>query len=34
VFLLNDFVTVTRDPNAAWDDIATAAEDAIRGHFT
>ena len=33
VFLLNDFVTVTRDPNAAWDDIATAAEAAIRGHF-
>jgi scaffold Nfu/NifU family protein len=34
VFLLNDFVTVTRDPNAAWDEIATSAEAAIRGHFS
>lgn len=33
VFLLNDFVTVTRDPAAAWDDIAASAEAAIRGHF-
>jgi len=33
VFLLNDFVSVTRDPAAAWDEIATAAEAAIRAHF-
>jgi hypothetical protein len=33
VFLLNDFVTVTRDPSVAWDDIASTAEAAIRAHF-
>jgi hypothetical protein len=33
VFLLNDFVTVTRDPAAAWDTIAEATEAAIRQHF-
>ncbi|MDR7419560.1 MAG: NifU N-terminal domain-containing protein [Armatimonadota bacterium] len=33
VFLLNDFVTVTRDPAAAWDTIAEAADAAIREHF-
>ena len=34
VFLLNDFVTVTRDPGAAWEEIAASAEAAIRGHFS
>jgi hypothetical protein len=34
VFLLNDFVTVTRDPAATWDEIAASAEAAIRGHFS
>jgi hypothetical protein len=33
VFLLNDFVTVTRDPGAAWDEIAQAAEAVIREHL-
>jgi hypothetical protein len=34
VFLLNDFVTVTRDPAAGWDEIAASAETAIREHLT
>jgi hypothetical protein len=34
VFLLNDFVTVTRNPAADWDVIAASAEAAIRDHFT
>jgi hypothetical protein len=33
VFLLNDFVTVTREPSAAWDEIAVSAEAAIRQYF-
>ncbi|MBI3997384.1 MAG: NifU N-terminal domain-containing protein [Armatimonadetes bacterium] len=33
VFLLNDFVTVTRDPGRAWEEIAGAIETAIREHF-
>ncbi len=33
VFLLNDFVTVTRDPSVAWDTIAASAEAAIQAHF-
>ena len=33
VFLLNDFVTVTRNPAQAWDAIASSAETAIREHF-
>jgi hypothetical protein len=33
VFLLNDFVTVTRDPALGWDEIASGAEAAIREHF-
>ncbi len=33
VFLLNDFVTVTRNPAAAWEEIAGAAEAAIQEHF-
>jgi hypothetical protein len=33
VFVLNDFVTVTRDPAAGWDAIAASAEAAIREHF-
>lgn len=33
VFVLNDFVTVTRDPGAGWDAIAGSAEAAIREHF-
>lgn len=33
VFLLNDFVTITRDPSMGWDEIATSAESTIREHF-
>lgn len=33
VFLLNDFVTVTRDPARGWEEIAAAAEASIREHF-
>ncbi|MBI4280506.1 MAG: NifU N-terminal domain-containing protein [Armatimonadetes bacterium] len=33
VFLLNDFITVTRDPAADWGTIAPRAEESIRGHF-
>ncbi len=33
VFLLNDFLTVTRDPSAAWEEIVDAAQAAIREHF-
>jgi len=33
VFLLNDFLTVTRDPSASWDQIAGAAEATIRQHL-
>ncbi len=33
VFLLNDFVTVTRDPSESWEDIASSAEGAIKAHF-
>lgn len=33
VFVLNDFVTVTRDPAAAWEEIAGRAETAIREHL-
>lgn len=34
VFVLNDFVTVTRDPSAAWDAIAGAVDAAIRAHLS
>jgi len=33
VFLLNDFITVTRNPSARWEEIADKVEDAIRRHF-
>ncbi|OLD61173.1 MAG: hypothetical protein AUI83_01205 [Armatimonadetes bacterium 13_1_40CM_3_65_7] len=33
VFLLNDFITVTRNPTARWEDIADQAESVIRGYF-
>lgn len=33
VFFLNDFVTVTRDPARAWEEIAGPAEALIRDHF-
>jgi len=33
VFVLNDFVTVTRDPAAGWDEIAGRAEATIREHL-
>ena len=33
VFFLNDFITITRDPQADWDEIAGQVEGAIRSHF-
>lgn len=30
VFVLNDFITITRDPAASWEEIAGRAEAAIR----
>ncbi|MDR7482528.1 MAG: NifU N-terminal domain-containing protein [Armatimonadota bacterium] len=33
VFLLNDFLTVTRDPAVAWEEIVDAAQAAIRAHY-
>lgn len=30
VFVLNDFITVTRDPGTPWETIAGTVEDAIR----
>jgi hypothetical protein len=33
VFFLNDFVTVTRDPSAAWETIVERVETAIRRQF-
>lgn len=33
VFFLNDFVTLTRDPQAQWDEIAAQAEAAIQKQF-
>jgi len=30
VFLLNDFVTVTRQPDARWEDIVPEVERALR----
>ncbi|MCS7234906.1 MAG: NifU N-terminal domain-containing protein [Armatimonadota bacterium] len=33
VFLLNDFVTVTRQPDAPWDAIVPEVERALREHF-
>ncbi|HEX6989257.1 MAG TPA: NifU N-terminal domain-containing protein [Bacillota bacterium] len=33
VFLLNNFVTVGKDPSAAWHDIVPQVEEAIRRHF-
>lgn len=33
VFFLNDFITVTRNPEIPWEKIAEAVEAAIRAHF-
>ena len=33
VFFLNDFITVTRNPDIPWETIADQVEDAIRGHY-
>lgn len=34
LFLLNDFITVSRDPSADWEKIVPQAEAAIRAHFS
>jgi hypothetical protein len=33
VFGVNDFVTITRDPDAEWDPIVCAVEDAAAAHL-
>ena len=33
IFYLNDFVTVTKEMDADWDEIAPAVEDALKNHF-
>lgn len=33
LFLMNDFITITKDPAAAWEDILPAAAAAIREHL-
>lgn len=33
VFFLNDFITVTRNPDVPWEKIADQVEAAIRDHF-
>jgi hypothetical protein len=33
VFLLNDFITLTRDPTYEWNAIAPEAERIIREHY-
>ncbi|NIR40927.1 MAG: NifU family protein, partial [Actinobacteria bacterium] len=34
VFLTADFVTVTKNAEADWDDIGPAAVEIIEGHFS
>lgn len=34
VFLLRDFVTVTREPDAAWEPISAAVERILRDHLS
>ncbi len=34
VFFLNDFITITRNPSAQWDTIASQVEAVITEHFT
>lgn len=33
VFVLNDFVTVTREPSASWETIAASAAQVIQEHL-
>lgn len=33
VFLLNDFITITRDPSADWEAIVPEVERRLRAHF-
>jgi len=33
VFFLNDFITVTRNPDVPWETIAAQVEAAIRSHY-
>ncbi len=33
VFMTADFVSVTKEPDAAWDDLLPAVIDAIERHF-
>lgn len=33
VFVLNDFVTVTKETGASWAEVSPAAEEALRAYF-
>lgn len=33
VFLLNNFITVGKEPAASWNDLVPKIEEAIRNHF-
>jgi len=33
VFILRDFVTITREPDAAWETIAAQVEAVLHAHF-
>lgn len=33
VFLLNNFITVGKDPSASWQDVVPQVEEAIRKHY-
>lgn len=34
LFFLNNFITVTKDPDADWNNIVFAIEDRIKRHFS
>lgn len=34
LFLLNDFITVTKEPAASWDAIVPEAQRILRDHFS
>jgi hypothetical protein len=33
IFFLRDFITVTREPEAEWEPLAAAVEQALHAHF-
>ena len=34
VFMTADFVTLTKEPDSSWDDIAPAAQAVLEAHFS